>query len=567
MFSWNSLSLPKFISGNARWLDKQQTSIMSAAVVITVANILSSLAGLVRERLLISSFFDTVLSQQSYEAFLVAFQIPDMMFQLLILGAVSAAFIPVFTKVRKGEGEEVAFNMTSTVMTILLLIFLLVGAVVAVFAQPLTELRTGAAFTPTQIKVAADLTRIMIIAQFFFAISNFFTGVLQSYHRFIIPAIAPVFYNIGIVAGVYFLSPMFGIYSAGIGVVIGALIHMLLQLPAVYRLGFRFAPSINLSQIGVKKIFSLMPPRVLTYSLTEIQSLSLTFFATSLGNLSFFTIKLGLKLMTLPIRLFGVSIGQASLPFLSAESDEKDRERFKVLLLQSINQITFLSLPASVLLLILRVPIIRLVFGARNLPWETTLAVGRVVAIIAVSIAAQAMVQLLIRAFHALKDTKTPFMITLAVVVFYLVGSAFIVFYTDMGILGLALITTLSALLEQFAYLTLLNKKIDNLFTSEFWVPQIKMVTAGFLMAVFLYLPFRVLDEVVFNTTRTIELLALTITTSTIGMLVYIYFAALLDIHELKMITKVLRHIDYRRKNLAKTQEVVVETSAEDHTM
>ncbi|MFZ1721645.1 MAG: lipid II flippase MurJ, partial [Microgenomates group bacterium] len=274
MFSWNSISLPKFLSGNAKWLDKQQTSIMSAAVVITVANVLSSLAGLIRERLLISSFFDTVLSQQSYEAFLVAFQIPDMMFQLLILGAVSAAFIPVFTKVRKGVGEDVAFAMTSTVMTILLLAFLVVGAVVAVFAEPLTAIRTGAAFTPHQIKVAADLTRIMILAQFFFAISNFFTGVLQSYHRFIIPAIAPVFYNIGIVAGVYLLSPFFGIYSAGIGVVIGALIHMALQLPAVYRLGFRFKPSLKISYPGVKRIFSLMPPRVLTYSLTELQSLS-----------------------------------------------------------------------------------------------------------------------------------------------------------------------------------------------------------------------------------------------------------------------------------------------------
>lgn len=567
MVAWKSISLPKIFATNTRWLEKQQTSILSAAMVITVANVLSSLAGLVRERLLISSFFDTELSQQSYEAFLVAFQIPDMMFQLLILGAVSAAYIPVFTKIRTEKSEAIAFEMTSSVMTILLLLFLVVGVIVAIFARPLTALRTGDAFTTSQILIATQLTRIMILAQFFFAISNFFTGLLQSYQRFIVPAIAPVFYNLGIVAGVYFLFPYFGIYSAGIGVIIGAAIHMLLQVPSVYRLGFRYKPTLSVNLPGVKRIFSLMPPRILTYSLTEIQNLSLAFFATSLGNLSFFIIKLGLKLMAIPIRLFGVSIGQASLPFLSAESEQKDRERFRVLLLQSLNQITFLSLPASVLLLILRIPITRLIFGAKNLPWETTLSVGRVVAIISISIAAQAMVQLLIRAYHALKDTRTPFMITIAIVAFYLLGASVVVFFTDFGVLGLAAVTSVAALLEQFAYLYLLNKRLENFFTSDFWVPQLKMIVAGFLMAVFLYLPFRVLDEVVFNTTRTVELIALTITTSTIGMLVYIYFAALLDIKELALITKVIREIDYRRKNLTKTEEVVVETSVQDHTL
>ena len=148
-----------FTSKN-NWLEKQQNSILSAAAIITVANILSSLSGLVRERVLISQFFSTTVSQQAYEAFQIAFQIPDMMFQLIILGAVSAAFIPVFTQLKKEKNEDAAFGMTSHTMTILLLVFIVVSIFVAYFAHPLTAWRTGDQFTPAQVNIAANSHRL-----------------------------------------------------------------------------------------------------------------------------------------------------------------------------------------------------------------------------------------------------------------------------------------------------------------------------------------------------------------------------------------------------------------------
>ncbi|MBU0576167.1 murein biosynthesis integral membrane protein MurJ [Patescibacteria group bacterium] len=550
-------------TGNGNWLEKQQNSILSAAAVITVANVLSSLSGLVRERLLISEFFSTPSSQQAYEAFQIAFQIPDMMFQLIILGAVSAAFIPVFTQLKRDHNEATALQMSSTTMTILLLVFMLASVVVAYFAHPLTAWRTGHEFTDTQITIAATLTQIMLIAQLFFAVSNFLTGMLQAYQRFIIPAIAPVLYNLGILIGVFLFSSQLGIYSAGVGVIIGAFIHMAIQLPFALKLGFRFKPSLSLSFPGVKQFFSLMPARLLTISMTELQNLSLGFFATSLGNLSFVVIRLALRLMTIPIRLFGVPISQASLPFLSAQSGSKTLVSFTTLVTKSLHQIAFFAYPASVLLLILRIPFVRLIFGTRNFPWETTIITGKVVAIISISIGAQAMAQLLIRAFHALKDTRTPFFITLATTTFYLLCSWYFVFHTLWGVMGIAVSIASTAFLELILCVLLLNHKLPEFAKSALWIPQIKMLTASFFMAVFLYLPFKILDELVFNTTKTVELIGLTVTTGTIGLLVYMYFSALFEIKELKLFAHLITKFGPWKKSLEKTKEVIVETSVE----
>ncbi len=566
MFALPNLPLQKVFANQTKWLEKQQTTILSAAAIITAANIVSSFSGLAREWLLINKFFNTDASQEAYEALLVAFQVPDMMFQLIILGALSAAFIPVFSNLKK-ENEKDAFTMSGIVLNILLIVFIAAAAVVFVFAEPITAWRTGAEFSQRQVEIAANLTKVMLLAQVFFAISNMLSGVLQSYQRFILPSIAPILYNVGIVLGVYLFTPHLGIYSAGVGVCLGALIHMLIQVPLAVRLGFKPVFSLNLNFAGVKKLFSLIPARVLTIGVGEIQKLGLAFFATSVGNLSFVVIRLATLLITIPIRLFGTPIGQASLPFLSHEAGEKDLKRFRHLVAQSLNQISFFAFPASVLILILRIPIVRLVFGTRNFPWALTLITGRTVAIISLSIAAQAMVQLLIRTFYALKDTRTPLYITLGTVIFFFAGTSSLMYFTDWGIVGIAAILALTAILELVLFIALLHKKIGGVLSKSLLVPQLKMTMASFLMAVSLYLPFKVLDELVFNTSRTVELIGLTITTSTIGMLVYIYFAALFDIRELRILTTIMKSLGRWQKTLSKSEEILIDSGGEDDSL
>ncbi len=560
--------LPRFqlsmiFSKNLAWLEQQQSSILSAAAIITAANIVSSLSGLIRQRIMLEQFFDTEASRQAYEAFWVAFQVPDMLFQLIAVGALSAAFIPLFSKLRK-EDPETAFKMSAVILNILVVSFLVLGTIVFIAAPYITEHRTGDRFTPEQIEIVTNLTRLMIFGQLFFAISSVFSSMLQSYQRFIIPSLAPIIYNLGILLGTYLFADKFGIYGAGFGVIIGAFFHMLIQLPSVLRLGFKYHFSLNLETAGVKNLLWMAPPRLLTIGVNQIQNLSLGFFATSLGNLSFVVINLALTLMTIPIRLFGVPIGQASLPFLSEESHHSDFQHFRRLVVQSMHQIAFLAFPASVLLLILRLPIVRLTFGTPNFPWEKTLETGFAVAIIAISIPAQAMVQLVIRAFYALRDTRTPFYITLTTVFLYLLGSAIFVFYTPWQVYGLACMTTLAALLELFMAIFFLQRKVGGFNTSDFWIPQLKMLLASFLMAVFLYLPFRIFDELIFDTTKNIELIGLTVTTGTIGLVVYFYFATLFEIKELEFFKSILFSFSSPRKNISQSPEMVVEPSAEN---
>ncbi len=552
-----STQISSILSVN-NWLEQQQSTILSAATIITIATVLSALSGLVVKRTLISLFFTDPANQQALEAFWVAFQVPDMMFQLIILGALSAAFIPIFTE-QKQLSHERAFRMSSIMMNLLLLIFFAIGTAIFIFARPITVWRTGAEFTPLQIDVVTNLTRIMLIAQFFFGISNFLSGMLQAFQRFIMPAIAPIVYNLGILLGVLFFHQQLGIYAGGVGVVVGAFLHMAIQLPLAWKLGFRPSFSLDISFPGITEFFTLMPPRIFAIGANEVRKLLLGFFATDAGQFGFLIMHLALTLMVIPIRFCGVPISQASLPFLTEESSQEKLDRFRGLVLQSLHQIAFLAYPASVLLLILRLPAVRLVFGTANFPWEQTRATAQLVAFLAISVTAQALVQLLIRAFYALKDTITPLMVSVFDVFLYAGLVAGLLYFTSLGVTGIAIATSITALIELLLYLGLLHYKIGGFMGKAFWIPQFKMLTAAFLMAVFLYLPYQIFDELVFNSSRVIDLIGLTVSTGTIGMLVYVYFAMLFDIRELQMFLRLIDSFGPWQQTLAQSNEVIGE--------
>lgn len=551
--------LPRFLATNGAWLEKQQNTILSAALVITIFNVVSAVSGIIKQRYYITRFYDTSFaSHEALDALLVGSQLPEVIFQLIIYGAISAAFIPIFIEFRK-QNQEDAFNLTRAIMTLLLGIFVLLSIPLFIFARPLTLLRTGEAFTPEQIDIVVNLTRITLISNFFLAISSFYGALLQSYQRFIVPALAPVLYNIGILLGVFFLAPTLGIYSAAWGMVLGAFLHMAIQIPMTRKTGFHFWPNFNFRMAGVKKIIKLMPPRILSISVGELRSLSLGFFTTSLGNSSMLIMQLALSVMTAPIRFFGVPISQAALPFFSEEVARSDINKLKSLIIQSVNQISFLIIPASVLIIILRIPIVRLLFGAANFPWPVTVATGWAVAVIGLSIASQAIVQLLVRAFYALKDTRTPFLIAAVDMLLYLAICYVTTFVVKWGVVGIAVATSVTAIIEFLLNLYFLDRRMHCFANKTFLLPQLKIVAAGFLMAVFLYLPFRIFDELVFDTSRTLELIALTMTTGTIGMVVYLYFAALFDIKELSLFVRLFTAFGPWRNQLAKSPEALMD--------
>ncbi len=543
----------RFLKTGQKIFAREQTNILSAASVITIASFISAAFGLLKTRLLLSHFASDDLA-----AYLVALRFPELIFQLFVVGALSAAFIPVFSKYLQKNSHE-AYHISSSVMNVVLIIFIALSTIIFINAEWFNDLITADTrkFTFAQIELAADLSRVMIFAQLLFAISSFLTSTIQAQKRFLIPALSPVAYNVGIIAGIVLFSSWLGIYAAAAGVVIGAFLHLLMQLPLAFRLGFSYQPVIDLKHIGVKEMFSLMPPRILTLSVTQIELFSMVYFATAVSTTSLIVLQIAQQLIVAPVRMFSVPIGQASLPFLSKENAAGALEEFKATFLSSLNQILYLAFLATALMLILRVPLVRLAYGSKEFPWPTTLLTARTVAILSISIFAQGALHIVNRAFYALHNTKVPFIISLASVGMNILLSYLAVFRLNLGVLGLALSVSISSITQLLLLLFSLNQLTGGFKASKLLLPPLKMLLATAITGISLWIPMHLLEELIFDTTRTIPLLLLTMTTSLIGLIVYLFLSLVLRIEELNAFLALIKRIGNWRKVLTETEAVV----------
>jgi putative peptidoglycan lipid II flippase len=543
-------------------LFRRQTNILSAAFVLMVAIGASSLLGIFRDRLLYARFYSCCGEQ--LDAYLAAFRIPDMIFQLVVIGAISSAFIPVFSSLLEKNKKE-AHLVASSFMNIVILVFFSLSVVVFIFAKDISGAIT-ASFTENQIDLMSGLTRLMLGAQFFFLLSNFMTAVIQTHQRFLLPALSPLIYNLSIIGGIYFLSGSWGVYGPAIGVVIGAFLHFIIQIPLSLKLGFRYVPTIDHRLKGVRTMSKLMLPRTLSLAVTQVELTVSLFLSTSLpaGSLAIFN--LAQNLMSLPVRLVGTTIGQATLPTLARDFSKKELPEFKEIFTTSLLQLMYLALPASGILLVLRVPVVRIAFGAKTFPWEATLLTGRVLAFFFFAIFAQAATQLLIRAFYAIHNTKTPFLIGFLTVVVNVFLSIFLTFNLGWGVLGLAAANSVASLAQAVLLLIFLDRQLGHFDRRALFGPLLKITFASSLMAIFLWLPMRLLDRFVLDTTRTADLVLLTATATLSGTAVYILLSYFLKIKELESYLGLAQRVGKWRDILSESHEVIEPTSSSTST-
>jgi len=534
-------------------LEKESSSILSAAVVIMGATFLSALLGLIRTRLLIQYFY---ADKAIVDVFWAAFRLPDLIFQVVVVGALSSAFIPVFSRYlgKKSEANTIACSLINSVMLVMLVLSLLVF----IFAAPLSQLIAGG-FTDSQLSLMTNLTRIMSLSQIFFAFSSFLTGIIQSHQRFLLPALSPLLYNAGIILGILFLSRPLGIYGAAVGVVIGALLHLLAQLPLAHRLGFRYRLIWNGNHGAVKEMVHLMLPRVLTLSLVQIEATIIVTFSSWLSTGAVTLMTIAQQLSGLPVRLIGIPIGQASLPFFSRQNSKNDPSVLAAMVNNTILEMLYLALPASAIILVLRIPFVRLAYGADSFPWAETVLTGKLVAILAVSICARSLTHVLVRVFYALHDTKTPFIINLLATIINVGLSYYSLFILQAGILGMAFAITLASLIETII-LTGILYNLANFDLSRLLWPFTKMLALTLVTGLGLWFPLRVLDQLIFDTTRTIPLILLTATVGSIGLAVYLGLSYLFQIPELGVFVRLVQKIGGWHKALSQSSETL-ETS------
>jgi len=460
---------------------RQINSIAVAAALVALSSLFSRFLGIIRDRILAGQFG----ASTTLDIYYAAFRIPDLIFNLLILGALSAGFIPIFTslikdfKCEKGvcdsrEHNKEAWDLANNILNILLLGLVVLSVIGIVFAPGLTKLITPG-FGENEQALTTALTRIMFLSPIFLGISGILGGILQSFKRFLIYSLAPIFYNLGIIIGALYFIKIWGIAGLAWGVVLGAFMHMAIQIPTVFNLGFRYRLKIIWRDINTWKIGRMMAPRTLSLAISQINLVVITIIASGLSSGSLAVFNLANNLQSFSIGIFGISFAVAAFPALSefAFNKEKLTENFS----STIRQILFFVIPATVIIIALRAQIVRIVLGTGNFDWQDTVLTMNTLGFFTLSLFAQATIPLLVRVFYARHNSATPFYLGLITVVVNIVLSFY--FSTRMGVAGLALAFSIANILNFILLWTWLYVKVGALDIGNIFWSALKFMIAA----------------------------------------------------------------------------------------
>ncbi len=449
-----------------------------AALVVLTGFLASRLLGVIRQ-MVVAAHFGT---DPSYAAYLTAIALPDLVFQVMVGGAVGSAFIPVFKGYLTRDQVSEAWRVTSSVINLGVLVTGITSIILAIFAQPVIGLMTpGQAIDPQVRELAASLTRILLISPAIFAASTFVSSALNSYHRFAVAALAPLMYNLAIILGAVFLSGPLGIYGLAIGAVSGALLHLLVQAPALWRLGMRWQPIVDWRQAGVREVGRLFAPRVLGLSVVQLnQMLSGIVFASFVGTQSIPYLNYAWQMIMMPLAL-AMAVGTAVFPTLSEESALERQSEMQQVFVLSLRMILFLSIPASIGLMVLGEPLIRLFFERGEFRSESTVGTAFALVFYAIGLAGHATVEIVDRVFYAMHDTRTPVLVAISAVGVNVVLSLALM-QTPITYGGLALANSVAALIEASVLIRLVSHRLPSFDAGNVGISALRSLAASLVM-------------------------------------------------------------------------------------
>lgn len=457
---------------------KNNSKILAVALWLSVASFAADLVGLLRERVLTSTFGAGDL----FDAFVAAFRLPDLIFNLVVLGALSAAFIPLFMDklVQKDQGKDKAFDFARSLLNVIALGVIVLCAGYSVSAPYIVPLITPG-FMGDKLSLTISLSRIMAWQPILLAISFVFSGMLNSFKRFIVYALAPILYNAGIIVGVLVLYPRLGPTGLAWGVVLGAALHLLVQLPSVLAIGWRWRPVLNWTSQEIRTVWRMMLPRVFGLAAQQINLLVVAFFGSRLLSGSISVFHLANNVQYIPIGVFGIAFAQAAFPTLAEQVARKQEKSFVKTLTDTFHYILFFVIPITVFFYLLRAQIIRVLFGAGLFDWQDTIMTYRTFGWLIMSIFAQSTIPLLTRAFYVRQDTKTPVIISFVSIVANVLLA--ILLTPRYGVEGLALAFSVSAIINFALLLGRLHWQLggfnDREVISSLWRIALAAVVAG----------------------------------------------------------------------------------------
>jgi putative peptidoglycan lipid II flippase len=519
----------------------QQTSIISSTLILAWMIILSRLAGFIRYRILVGNF-----TKEELDIFFAAFRIPDLVFEILINGALSTTFIPFFIEYQK-KSKEQSKIISSIINVVSLALFIFISIMILILPAIIPLITPG--FSPEKNGLIIYYSRILLIAQLpFLVLGNFLTGISQAKKSFILPAIAPIIYNFAIILCTVLLANDFHLMAPVIGVVAGAFLFFVLQLPILHFVQFQY--HLTLTHLNESwRFFRTAIPRIMTIIVAQIDATVDLTLATLLGSGSYTIFYLAQHLQLLPVSIIGMAFGQASLPYLSDIYQDGKLKEFRDIIISSLLNILFITVPAAAFFIISRTAMVRLFYGGEKFDWEGTILTAFTLSYFAISIPAHSIYYFLTRCFYAVFDTKTPFYISLFAIGLNAALSMWFTLVLKLPVWSLALAFSIAMTIHVILLFYVLYRKIKGLDIVFFLEEGVKIVVATFNTGVLTYFLMRLFDGLLIDTTRTLNVFILLCIGFAFFSIIYLFLCWLFGVRELYIITKMLgKGREYQQK-------------------
>lgn len=454
-----------------------------AAIILTIASLLSYVMGMVRD-IIFARYYGADIATDAYNA---AFLVPDAIFNLFIAGALTAAFIPVFSGYLATEKKEDAAILARSFLLLASIVVTIVGIIAYFFMPQIIATYFSDAVAEKQ-QLIIDMSRILLLSPLLFAVSNTIGNILVSYKHFVTYAIAPLLYNIGIIIGIIFFSQEYGIYAAAWGAVFGILLHLVVRFYELSTINFPLKKgSYNFRHPGLKKIAWLMWPKTIGLMSWQICLWTINFIGNNtLANGSVSAFYYARNLQSLPVSIFAIALATAIFPYLSDHAAAGRTEIFTHQYEKTLRQILFLTLPAAAGIMLLAKPIVKLIYFGGSFDEQDLQVTSLVLFFFALSIPLEGAVHVTARAFYALKNTLIPVSGALILMTTLIAGSFY--FAPQYGPATFAFFFTLGSLMQISLLMILLKKHLHNFQTTEFMKNTAKMSISVIIMGAVVYI-------------------------------------------------------------------------------
>lgn len=531
----------KILNKTTQFIMTKQSSIVSSAILLSVMIVVARIFGFLRYRIL-AGFYTT----GQLDIFFASFRIPDLIFEILITGALTSSFIPIYFRYQENK-EELRKNISSIINFIFFLMIICIVLLLLVLDPVIRIITPG--YDHQQIGQIVYYSRLLLIGQLpFLILGNFLTGIGQANKTFFLSAIAPIVYNLSIILFTYLFFNQLSLMAPILGVIAGAILMFLIQVPILFHSGFVYDLYLKKTK-GMAEFIRMVIPRAFTVVVAQIDATIDLTLTTLLGTGAYTYFYLAQHLQLLPVSVIGIAFGQASLPYLSEIFQQKKFDEFKKLISESLLNLFFLTIPFASFFIFARTPLIRLFFGGQKFDWNATVQTAITLSCFSLSLPFHSAYYFLTRCFYASLDSKTPFVISVISIIINTVLSLMFIFIFKLPVWALAISFSVSMIINVGLLWIILSQKVHGLIDRQFIQEVVKILITTFVSSVVAYYSIKVFDTLILDTTRTINVFLILLINGVLFTLLYLFISWTLNIKEIFIITKLLiKAREYQRK-------------------